>query len=248
MHICRFNELSVSLDLSNDFLTSINNSTMNESDKKSDEGLFNKIVRDLKLNTGIVLSFGTAMECMIPIVKKLCENGEFKIELTIENLALMTLTAVTVAYLEEAKDENKEQLTKDAKSLLEELKLRGIGNNLIKKLVKCFMSIGYISKLLLKHKKNIIASFFEMLGYAAICVPILNGIKAIVGNYDMTLDNFSNNMASLLLGLSSLSSKNIFKLLTKATKDDKDKNNNVAGDIIDSNYDPEKGAKLIKEQ
>jgi hypothetical protein len=248
MRIYSYDDYSRALDLSNHFMKNITTDIILESDEETeeDDNFLSKLTKDLKLNTALILSFGTCMELLIPIVKKLCENGEFQIELTPHNLALMTLTAVTVAYLEEEKEKGKkEKLEKDSKSMLEELKLRGIGNGIIKKLVKALMSIGYISKLIFQHKKNIVASFFEMLGYASLYVPVLNGIKAIIGDYNLTLDNFSNNIASLLLGLASLSAKHILNMLTKATKKEDDEKKT---DIIDSTYDTEGREKLIREQ
>lgn len=61
-----------------------------------------------------------------------------------------------------------------------------------------------------------------MLGYAALCVPVLNSIKFLVSSHNWSLDTFSNNIASVVIGLASLSTKSLLKwlynLADKATK------------------------------
>lgn len=243
MSILKFEHYNHAVDLRHQFKQYFNNEILLESE--GTKKVLKSVVNDLRLNTAVIFSFGTGMELLIPIVKKLCENGEFKIDLNIQTVTLMTLTAVTIAYLEEVKEEKlRKELEKDSKSLLEEMKLRGVGNGIIKKIVRCIKSIGSLAKLVTKHKKSIITSFFEMLGYAALCVPVLNSVNALVGKYDMTLDSFSKNIASLILGLGSLSVKNIFNWLM-----DKGTMNQNADEYVDSRYDSDDDEdKLIKEQ
>lgn len=242
MSILKFEHYNQVVDMRLQFKQNFNTEIVLESEGTGT--VLNSIVTDLKLNTAVIFSFGTGMELLIPIVRRLCENGEFKIDLNLQTVTLMTLTAVTIAYLEEVKEEKlRKQLEKDSKSLLEEMKLRGVGNGIIKKIVKCIKSIGSLSKLVLKHKKSIITSFFEMLGYAAICVPVLNSVNALVGKYNMTLDSFSNNISSLILGLGSLSVKNIYNWLVDRGRTDS------SSEYVDSRYDSDSDKdKLIKEQ
>lgn len=242
MSILKFEHYNQVVDMRLQFKQNFNTEIVLESEGTGT--VLNSIVTDLKLNTAVIFSFGAGMELLIPIVRRLCENGEFKIDLNLQTVTLMTLTAVTIAYLEEVKEEKlRKQLEKDSKSLLEEMKLRGVGNGIIKKIVKCIKSIGSLSKLVLKHKKSIITSFFEMLGYAAICVPVLNSVNALVGKYNMTLDSFSNNISSLILGLGSLSVKNIYNWLVDRGRTDS------SSEYVDSRYDSDSDKdKLIKEQ
>lgn len=221
MKLLKFNEYSQTIQLTEEFLQGVKQEAIFESDDH--KSVLNKLAEDLKLNLGIIVSFGTGMDVMIPIVRRLCENGEIKVDLTFETLAMITLTAVTIAYLEEVKDNEKKQvLESDSKSLLEELKLRGVGNGIIKKVVNCIKSIGSLTALLFKHQRSIIQSFFDMLGYAALCVPVLNSIKFLVSSHNWSLDTFSNNIASVVIGLASLSTKSLLKwlynLADKATK------------------------------
>jgi hypothetical protein len=269
MHLIKYASYSKAIDLGKEFLKYTKMEPMFESESEGSKNILADLAEKYKLNLTLVLSFGTGMELMVPIIKKLCENGEFKIDLNNETLVLMSLTAVTIAYLEEAKEEKlrkeadkhkdtqeelKEQeklihvLEKDSKSLLEELKLRGVGNGIIKKLILCIKAIGKLIKILFKHSKTIIDSFFDMFGYAAICIPILNSLKILINNYSWTLDNFYNNLESLFIGLGSLSARYLVdwfldfrknKQLPKELKDD---------NYLDAGYDSNNKEKLIKEQ
>jgi hypothetical protein len=167
-----------------------------------------KIVAKLKLNAGIIMSFGTGMEVLVPLVRRLIENGEIKVDLNTETATLLTLTAITIAYLQEEKEEKaRRRLERDSRSLLEELKLSGVGNGIVKKTVGCIKAIGAVARLLMRHRGHVLTSFFEMLGYTALCLPVINAIKSIVGTYHFTLDNFKQNMASVALGLGALSAE-----------------------------------------
>lgn len=243
MSILKYEQWGEAYDLANLFQESISKEILLESSEES-KNILNNIVKYLKLNVAIIFSFGTGMELLIPIVRNLCENGELKINLTIETVAMMTLTAVTIAYLEEAKEEKlRRQLEKDSRSLLEEMKLRGVGNGIIKKIVRCIKSIGSLAKLIFRHKKTVVTSFFEMFGYAALCVPILNGLKTLVGTYQMTLDSFSHNISTLLLGIGGLSVKSIINWFSNRKSQD------VSTEFVDSGYEADsEDDKLIKEQ
>ena len=84
----------------------------------------------------------------------------------------------------------------EIKSILEELKLKGIGNGIVKKLVKCVKAIGNIAKLLYKNTPYVITGFLDMLGYAGILIPTMNGISAVVSNYNLDLDSLVGNFLS----------------------------------------------------
>lgn len=272
MHLIRFNHYSKAVDLSHQFLSNTKLEPIMESDSDNTKSVISEIIDKYKLNLTIVLSFGTGMELIIPIIKKLCENGEFNIDLNIETVTLMAITAITIVYLEEAKEEklrreaekhkivlDEEQiesenrliksLEKDSKSLLEELKLRGVGNGIVKKIIICVKSIGKLAKLLFRHSKSVIESFFDMFGYAAICIPVLTSIKLLITNYNWTLDNFYNNLESILIGLGSLSAKHLANWFLGLTKDKKvPAEIRNSGKIVDVKYKGEHGEKLIKEQ
>jgi hypothetical protein len=63
-------------------------------------------------------------------------------------------------------------LRKDSKSMLEELKLMGIGIELLK-LIRIFKSITSIFKLIGKHVGSIVGGFMDMFAYTAMLIPIM---------------------------------------------------------------------------
>lgn len=271
MQLIKFNTWSKSYDIGQEFLSYLKIQPVNEAESGDFKQMLQEIINKYRLNIALTLSFGTGLEVFIPVVKRLCENGEFKIDLTPENLVMMVVTAVTIAYLEETKEEKARKLLEDdpdiseyeieqkdeliskletdSKSLLEELKLKGIGNGIIKKLLLVIKSIGKLSRFIFRKSKTVIESFFDMFGYAAICIPILNSIKILISNYQWTLDNFNNNIESVILGLTSLSAKHIINWFLDLRKDKKlPVEIRHSGKYIDTKFDREEKDELIKEQ
>lgn len=264
MKLLRYSEHSKSLEMVDEFINSINDAPINESDDY--DGVVKKIIDDLKLNGSLVLTLGVGLKAMFPVVNELVTNMRLKIDLNTETVVLMTIAAVTIAYLEEIKEsKEKRKYEKDAKSLLEELKLRGVGNNIIKKLVACIKSMGNIVKIIFKNRRHSINGFFDMFGYAAIAVPVINAILFMINKYDMNIETLPGNFLSLGLGITSLVAKHGLNYIIDKLKDkfklNKSLINKGVNDIddpmlkkyphpeyIDVDYDNIEDEKLIKEQ
>lgn len=265
MKILRYSEYDNIIKMSEEFIDAIGSANVNESGDT--DSLFRKITKDLNINTSMVLTYGTGLQAMMPIIDSLVKNSNMKIDLTPETVALMSICGMTIVYLEEVKEEKeKRKIEKDAKSMLEELKLKGVGNGVIKKLVSCINSIGNIFKILFKNKRHVINGFFDMLAYSSIAVPFLNGISYMVNKYNMDLSTLTSNFLSLGVGVTTIIAKHginylIDKLKDKLglKKDDILKNINDIDDpilkkyphpeIIDTEIDHGVGnSKLIKEQ
>lgn len=281
MKVLTYRQYQMAEDLSN----FIANSPINESDNKNTEidSILKKLSKDLRFNYGLVFTFGVGVRVMYPIVEGLITNGVLKIEPTIENIVLISIAALTITYLEESKNKVgdpevpcdckikskdckncggtgmiKSVVSKqDARTILEELKLRGVGNGIIKKMVECFKFLGTILKDLFKNTPYIINGLIDMLAYTSILIPAMNGINAIVGKYDLTMDTLVGNSAAILLGISTFLSKYGFDWLVKKFKK---VGFNTIGldiptvvrpyDIVDSDTDDKilGNSKLIKEQ
>ena len=222
-----------------DFLNFFENQTINESEDTKDSmisTILKGLSKDLKFNYALVFTFGAGIKAMLPIVQNLIENENIKVELTTENLVLITLASLAITYLEESGNKSGDGqvpcdcvkklpdceicggsgminsvVTKaDARTILEELKLRGIGNGIVQKLVGCFKSIGNFLRLLFKKSSYIVNGLMDMLGYAAILVPTMNAISAIIGEYNMDLKTLPGNLLSLGLGVGTFMAKNTF--------------------------------------
>jgi len=216
-----------------------------EMDQSKIEEVLRTLGRDLKFNLGLVMTFGTGVKIIYPIVNTFIERGLIKVDPTLENIVLICITALTIIYLEEKNNQAGEQHIKceickgqddkcpecyghghiisqvtkaDAQTLLTELKMRGVGNGIIKNLVKFFHKIGNFGKTLSdgaqkvkslgfiigKNIPVVIDGFLDMLGYVQLLVPILNAIGTMTGNYNLTWDNLWTNLAALGTGLATL--------------------------------------------
>ena len=211
MKIQKLQEYTYYDSMANDFINSFD-AIITESDNKDNyQDVWKKVSNDLKLNGRLIMHFGAGIQACFPIVNKLMENLKIgSIEITKETIVLLTVCAFTIIYIEEKKyksSEEEEVLVKNSKSMLEELKMKGIGNGLVKKMVKVFKSIQHIFSLIGKHASAVIGGFIDMFAYTALLIPIMNGILYIIGKYNLNTDTFLDNFAGLAIGIGTIITK-----------------------------------------
>lgn len=261
MEIIKFREYSLQDSMVVDFLNSFDK-MITESDETSYKKIEKKVISDLKLNTELVLTFGAGIGAFYPVVDKLMRNMSIdSIELTPDRIVLLTIAAFTIIYLEEKKcksSKEEEILTKDSKSMLEELKMMGIGNGIVKKLIKGLKSITNIFSLIGKHIGAVVGGFIDMFAYTSMLIPIMNGILYVIGKYDMNLDTLCDNFMGLAMGIGTVIAKHgiveiLNKIKTKFPINKKKVIDEIETPIIqkfgDIKYDsPDQDGDLIKEQ
>jgi len=205
--IKRYQEYVIYDSMVDDLINSIE-SSINESDidKPNFKSVQDKIVKDLKLNFRLVGIFGAGIGAFYPIVQKLMINTP-NITVDSESVVLATMCAFTIIYLEEVKSKNIKNLTKYSKSLLEELRLRGIGDLTVKKVIKALKSIQNIFRLIGKHIGVVVSVFVDMFSYTSILIPIMNGVLSIIGKYDLNLDTIIQNFIGLGVGIGTVIAK-----------------------------------------
>lgn len=272
-------------DMSNRFIELLQGYQINESMSEYNiKDVLRDLSKDLKFNYSLIFTFGAGIKIMFPIVENLIRNESLKIEFTNENILLLTLTALAITYLEEKNNkigDNKikcscdvvskdcqvckgsgyidsEVTRDDARTLLEELKLRGVGNGIVKKLVNCFKSIGNIIKVLFKNSPYVINGLIDMFGYTAMLFPTMNAISALVGEYELNMDTLPGNFLALGAGIGTFLAKRGFNYIVRKLKNKlgfKTTNLEVPTavkpyEISDGEVDKEKMGKnkLIKEQ
>jgi hypothetical protein len=259
MKIQRYNEHTLYLSMSECFINSLDSIITESDDTSNYKDIEKKVIKDLKLNASVVGTFGAGISAMYPIVQGLVNNMEINIDLTPEKVVLLTIAAFTIIYLEEKKskmDPKKvEDLTKDSKSMLEELKMAGIGNGIVKKLIEGCKSIKNIFTLIGKHMGAIVGGFIDMFAYASLAIPILNGVAAVVGKYDLTLDSLPGNFLGLATGVGTLIAKHGITDILNRIKGKLPFNKNKVIDEIETpvikkfgDADIEQDGNLIKEQ
>lgn len=211
MKVKRFLQYSMQDSMVFDFINSFDG-LITESDETEYKKIQKKVIMDLRLNSNLSLTFGTGIQALYPVVNKLMTNMKISsIDITPDKVVLLTICAFTIVYLEEKKfrDGTEEDiLTKDSKSMLEELKMMGIGNGIVKKVVKIFKSVVGIFSLIGKHLDAVVKGFVDMFAYTTILIPIMNGILYIVGKYELNTDSFLENFAALTMGVGTLIAKN----------------------------------------
>ena len=145
----------------------------------------------------------------------------------------------------------------DARTILEELKLRGIGNGIVKKLVSSLHAIKNIVKTIFKNTPYVISSFMEMFGYTSILIPTMNAISSMIGKYHFTMDNLATNFLSIGVGITTILARSGYNYLMKKlkkkygikTSGDIDKPTATLGDISSSpDVESEEGIEKINEQ
>lgn len=211
MKIQKYQEHSLYLDMGEYFLNSLDAIITEAGDTSKYKEVEKKIIRDLKLNTSIVATFGMGISFMYPIVDKLIRNSNLSIDLTPEKVVLLTICAFSIIYLEEKKSklkpEQEASITKSSQSMLEELKMGGIGNGIVKKLIEGYKAIKNIFSIIGKHAGTVISNFVDMFAYTSLYIPVLNGVLAIVGKYDLTIDTLCGNFLGLAVGVGTLIAK-----------------------------------------
>lgn len=209
--IKRYNDYQDFDKMAYDFIDGLE-SIIKESDTDDDnyKSIFRKFIKDLKLNFALIGTFGTGIGTFIPIVDKLMRNMNISTELNTEKIVLLTICALTIIYLEEKKfkDEKEEQnLIDDSKSMLEELKMMGLGNGIVKIIIKALSSIKNIFNLIGKHVGNVVGGIIDMFAYTTLLLPVLNGIQYIIGKYDLTPETLAQNLIGLAAGMGTIIAK-----------------------------------------
>tara|TARA_X000000368_G_scaffold319349_1_gene256544 strand:+ start:263 stop:1030 length:768 start_codon:yes stop_codon:yes gene_type:complete len=240
MNIKNFNQYKNDLMILNDFLDN-SESPINEIDSSSIKKIVDDILNDLGINLKFVSTFGFAISGFYPIIEGLMRNMKLtSVELTPNNIVMITLTALSVIFLEEREsrlsDKEKLKLEKETKSLLTELKLNGIGNGIIKSLKKSLMSIKNLFNIILKHSGKAIESVVDMFAYTSLLIPVLNSVNYIIDKYDLTMDTLVYNLSGIAMGVLTLIVKHGVKYILKRLGIKNSDKEEIISDIED-NFD-----------
>lgn len=210
MKIQRFNDYYQSEKMLDDFILSLS-SSINESDESKTEKdsaykrIEKKFISDLKLDTRLVLTFGSGIGALYPIVLQILQNMSLSgVEISKQTAVLLTIAAITIIYLEEKKTKTPEEedtLIKDSKSILEELRMRGIGDGIVKKIIKALGGIKNIFSTIGKYLGAAVGGIIDMFSYTAILIPVMNAILYVIGEYEMGADEIISNFFTLSVGV-----------------------------------------------
>lgn len=258
--LVKFSEYQKSINLLEDFVDRLVDERLHESEIKDPniKNILDQLQKDLKFNYGLILTFGTGINAMYPIVTHLLKNSNLNVELTTENIVMLTITAIAIAYLEEKKNKTgeinidcdtclgggflqnklgevecnkcsgtgqiKSLVTKqDTDTLLAELKLRGLGNGIVKKLVNCFVILGDFLKMIFKHASLVISNFVDLFSYTSLLIPTMNAISGIINYNNLNLESLpleiGKNLLVFGMGVGTMLAKRGFEWISNKIKD-----------------------------
>lgn len=281
--ILKYNQHKESIIMAEELIEMIVNPKLNESiDDNHIQKILRELANDLKFNWSLVFTFGVGIRAMYPVVENLIKNGNLKVELNSENIILLTITALAITYLEEKNNKSGDDVIKcqecsgpdkdckscrgtgmirseikksDVRTMLEELKLRGFGNGIVKKVASSFKSIGNLFKILFKNTPYVIGGFLDMITYTSILIPTMNAISWMVDKYQFNMETFAANFSSIGVGISTLLAKKGFNYLVNRLGDKVNINGDLEAQTLDMPHDIKDGEegdlgrnKLIKEQ
>jgi hypothetical protein len=167
------------------FLNILFSDTLSE----SNENIFkNTFLDNLNINKMVLEKYNIVITKLDKLANILIRNSKLNILITDKNIVLFTLAALSVCLIDENKF-NKNDYKKEIKSILEELKLNGIGNNLVKNFSEVIKCILVISQSIFKTKDT-----FDSLNNK----NLINAITIYTEKYKIVLEEFCNKINDLL--------------------------------------------------
>ena len=157
------------------------------------ELLNDTFVDKLKMHKVLIDKYKDIVPLLDLISVSLIKNSKLPIEMDDKAIMLFSIAALSVSSNNEGKflkenDFKKEEYEVEIKSLLEELKLSGIGNNLVKNLSGIYDSIISMSKKIFD-TKDIFSSLSEP--------NLLQSINLYIKKYKLSINDFSSDFEKL---------------------------------------------------
>ena len=213
--ILKFNEYKDWDSIAQEFLYSIENPIISESERNEDS--FQKACEDifhkLGFNVELTLTFGTGVKLFYPIVSKFVENLQLEIKPTFEDVVLLCITVISIIYLRYKKeppisaDDIKNKLNPEVQMKF------GNPRKLVEKIVSSFKHIYEFIKKFPKLFGVALNNIFDMFTYTSILIPVMNAIALFCSKYQITPDNLVGNLASLGVGVATISSKRLIDFM-----------------------------------
>lgn len=203
------------IEMAHNFLTSVFGDILTES---SDIAFNDFFVNKLPLHKKLLQDYKIVFSIMKTITITLLRNSNLNTKIDKKFINLLSSTAFSVCVLEEEiyikqNKIEKDDIEKEIKILLEELKLCGVGNGVVKNLSKIYQSIFNMSHLLFK-SKDIFTSFNEY--------NLTKSLVLYIERHKLSLSNFIDNFTQLKNTIA-----NTYSVDTLSTKFKKPSNNKV---------------------
>ncbi len=154
--------------------------------KLLNENLFKDTLKDLKINTGILFTFGTGMGAFMGPVERLLSGSGFSFNST--EISLLIISAIANLI----NDTNKDKLLEKLKELNLTDALDGVENlikkstDIIREVVKGVLGVSY--------------SLTEILGFSFLLNPVMKVIGSIINDRNITTDNLQVLLSGVVVG------------------------------------------------
>jgi len=161
------------------------------------ENIFKDTLKDLKINTGIVFTFGAGMGAFMGPVSRMLSGSGFNLDPS--EVALLIISSFAILLN-----------NKDANELIEKVKKKGLTKALdgTKELIK---NITDIIRSVFKGALGVTYSLSEILGFAFLLTPIMKILNQIIGDRNITTDNINVLLSGVVLAGLVFAIRNIIK-------------------------------------
>jgi len=193
----------------------------NESDFKTDinenlklykyKNIFKKTYKNLNLNFYFMSTYGTTISVIYPIFENLVKNNNMNINLTEEDIVLITICVVGIALKDNSNEINKVKNILKEKGLIE----------LVDKGIIFLNSIHNIFILITKNIGKEYNNIIDIFSYTSLYIPFLIAILDLIIIYDLSFDNFKTDTnflsfsKSFDFGVVTITEKHILNILIK---------------------------------
>jgi len=161
------------------------------------ENIIKDTLKDLKINTGIVFTFGAGMGAFMGPVSRMLSGSGFNLDPS--EVALLIISSFAILLN-----------NKDANELIEKVKEKGLTKALdgTKELIK---NITDIIRSVFKGALGVTYSLSEILGFAFLLTPIMKILNQIIGDRNITTDNINVLLSGVVLAGLVFAIRNIIK-------------------------------------
>ena len=246
MGILKFEDYTINSSILS-LIKEFENIDINES---SNNNHLNDIVNTLNLNKNIIDIYNSInFDVLFNIVKELISNDNLNIELNDKNITQSTLSLILISLKNDIEKTNNlkyyksvDDLKNDIRDILEELKLEGIGNGIIKKISTILDQIYDFFKLISKDIQiNNIKTLFDIISNDKLSNTILFPIYNYIKKNNVSMSSLEKTISYMNSNTSVFSTEPIINAISKSF------NTDIEIDIHDSDIS-NKNNDIINEQ
>lgn len=246
MGILKFEDYTINSSILS-LIKEFENIDINES---SNNNHLNDIVNTLNLSKNIIDIYSFVnFDVLFNIVKELISNDSLNVELNDKNITQSTLSLILISLKNDIEKTNNlkyyksvDDLKNDIRDILEELKLEGIGNGIIKKISTILDQIYDFFKLISKDIQiNNIKTLFDIISNDKLSNTILFPIYNYIKKNNVSMSSLEKTISYMNSNTSVFSTEPIINAISKSL------NTDIEIDIHDSDIS-NKNNDIINEQ